>query len=52
MNDTHSRIVDEHIDSELFSQLRTPNNVYGVCQQSFRSNIVASCSFDLEDGTA
>jgi hypothetical protein len=50
MTGTHSRIVDERIDSELFTQLRAPNNVYDVCQQSYRSNIVASCSFDLEDG--
>jgi len=45
MTGTHSRIVDEHVDSIA------PNNVYDVCQQSYYSIIVASCFFDLGDCT-
>ena len=51
MTDTHSRIVNEHIDSELFTHIHPPNDVYDGCQQSYRSNIVASHSFDPRDGT-
>ena len=47
----HSHIIDGHIDSELFTQVCGPNTVYDLCQQSYCSKIVASCSFDLEDGT-
>ena len=51
MTGTHSRIVNEHIDSELYTQIRAPNDVYDGCQKSYHSSIIASRSFDPGDGT-
>ena len=50
MTGTHSRIVDETllIWNHLLNYARA--QVYDVCRQSYRSRIVASCSFNLEDG--